>query len=67
MRVTGARGRPAPETLKATVCVESGLLGEAEISYAGLNAAARAQLAAESSASACARAPQPRRASMRSA
>jgi hypothetical protein len=47
VRVSGARGRPAPDTLKATVCFDSGLLGEAEISYAGPNASARAQLAAE--------------------
>ena len=47
VRVTGARGKPAPETLKATVCVDGGVLGEAEISYAGPNAAARARLAAE--------------------
>jgi len=47
VRITGARGKPAPETLKATVCVEGGFLGEAEISYAGPNAAARAQLAAD--------------------
>ncbi len=45
--VTGARGKPAPDTLKATVCVDAGLFGEAEISYAGPNAAARARLAAE--------------------
>lgn len=47
VRVRGARGRPAPEKLKATVCVDAGFLGEAEISYAGRNAAARARLAAE--------------------
>jgi hypothetical protein len=47
VRVGGARGKPAPETLKATVCIDGGVLGEAEISYAGLNAAARARLAAE--------------------
>src|SRR5215475_4868652 len=47
VRVSGARGRPAPETLKATVCLDGGFLGEAEISYAGPNAPARAQLAAE--------------------
>jgi hypothetical protein len=45
VRVWGARGRPRPDTLKATVCVEGGVLGEAEISYAGPNAAARARLA----------------------
>jgi hypothetical protein len=47
VRVAGARGRPAPATLKATVCVDAGVLGEAEISYAGPNAAGRARLAAE--------------------
>src|SRR5262249_60560673 len=47
VRVSGARGKPAPETLKATVCVDGGFLGEAEISYAGANAPARAELAAE--------------------
>ena len=45
VRLRGARGKPAPETLKATVCFDGGLLGEAEISYAGPNAAARARLA----------------------
>jgi hypothetical protein len=47
VRVSGARGKPAPEMLKATVCVDGGILGEAEISYAGPNAIARARLAAE--------------------
>jgi hypothetical protein len=47
VRVAGARGKPAPDTLKATVCIDGGVLGEAEISYAGRNAAARARLAAE--------------------
>jgi hypothetical protein len=45
--ISGARGKPAPETLKATVCFDGGLLGEAEISYAGPNASARAQLASD--------------------
>lgn len=45
--VWGARGHARPETLKATVCVDAGLLGEAEISYAGPNAVARARLAIE--------------------
>jgi hypothetical protein len=45
--VTGARGHRRPDTLKATVFVESGVLGEAEISYAGPNALARARLAAD--------------------
>lgn len=47
VRVSGARGRPRPETLKATVCYEGGWLGEGEISYAGPNAAARARLAVD--------------------
>ncbi|MGN6572378.1 MAG: acyclic terpene utilization AtuA family protein [Pseudolabrys sp.] len=47
VRIVGARGHPAPETLKATVCVDAGVLGEVEISYAGPNAAGRARLAAE--------------------
>ncbi len=47
VRVTGARGKPEPATLKATVCIDGGLLGEAEISYAGPNALNRAKLASE--------------------
>jgi hypothetical protein len=47
VRVTGARGHRRPDTLKATAYVESGVLGEAEISYAGPNALARARLAAD--------------------
>jgi hypothetical protein len=43
--VSGAIGHPRPDSLKATVCIESGFLAEAEISYAGPNAAARARLA----------------------
>ncbi|MGI9382876.1 MAG: acyclic terpene utilization AtuA family protein [Methyloligellaceae bacterium] len=46
VRVTGAKGHPRPEELKVTISVESGWLGEAEISYAGPNAYARADLAA---------------------
>lgn len=47
VRVYGARGKPRPEHLKATVCIDGGVLGEAEISYAGPNATARAKLAAD--------------------
>jgi hypothetical protein len=46
VRVQGALGKPPPATLKATVCVDAGWLGEGEISYAGPNALARAELAA---------------------
>ncbi|MBM3604195.1 MAG: DUF1446 domain-containing protein [Alphaproteobacteria bacterium] len=45
VRVTGARGRPAPPRLKATVSYPGEWLGEAGISYAGPNALARAELA----------------------
>jgi hypothetical protein len=45
VRVAGARGAPRPATLKVTVGFDGGFLAEAEISYAGPNAAARARLA----------------------
>ena len=47
VRVTGARGRAAPPSLKATVCFPGDWLGEGEITYAGPNALARARLAGE--------------------
>lgn len=47
VRVSGVKGKPAPDTLKVTVSVDGGWLGEGEISYAGPNALARARLAAE--------------------
>jgi len=46
VRLTGALGKPPPSTLKATVSVDGGWLGEGEITYAGPNALARAELAA---------------------
>jgi len=46
IRVTGCKGRPPPTSLKVTVSADGGWLAEAEISYAGINALARAQLAA---------------------
>jgi hypothetical protein len=46
VRCTGVRGHPRPDALKATLCYEGGWLAEGEISYAGPNATARAQLAA---------------------
>jgi len=45
VRITGARGRQRPPTLKATVSFEGGWLGEGEITYAGPNARRRAELA----------------------
>lgn len=45
VRVCGARGRPRPPTLKVTLGFDGGFLAEAEVSYAGPNAAARARLA----------------------
>lgn len=47
VEVRGVRGHARPATLKATVCFEGGWLAEGEISYAGPNATARAQLAAQ--------------------
>lgn len=47
VRVSGAKGRPAPDTLKVTISIDGGWLGEGEISYAGPNALARAKLAAQ--------------------
>ena len=45
--VTGARGTPPPPTLKATVSLDGGFLGEGEIGYAGPAALARARAAAQ--------------------
>ena len=45
--VKGGRGKKSPEKLKATICCDNGFMGEAEISYAGPNALARAKLAGE--------------------
>ncbi|MEC9483226.1 MAG: acyclic terpene utilization AtuA family protein [Halomonas sp.] len=47
VEIRGIRGRPAPQRLKTTVCYEGGWQGEAEISYAGPNALARARLAGQ--------------------
>lgn len=47
VEVTGVRGKPAPSRLKTTVSFLEGYQGEAEISYAGPNAYARANLARE--------------------
>jgi len=45
--VRGAAGRPRPERLKVTLAFDGGYLGEAGVSYAGINALARAELARE--------------------
>lgn len=45
--VSGGKGKKPPEKLKATICCDNGFMGEAEISYAGPNALARAKLAGE--------------------
>ncbi len=47
VRVAGARGRPRPDRLKVTLAFDGGWLGEAGVSYAGVNALARAELARE--------------------
>ncbi|MBL8379096.1 MAG: DUF1446 domain-containing protein [Burkholderiales bacterium] len=46
VHVTGGRGRERTPTYKASVGYRAGWLGEGEISYAGPNARARAELAA---------------------
>jgi hypothetical protein len=45
--VRGARGKTRPATLKVSVGYHAGYIGEGEISYAGENCVARAQLGAE--------------------
>lgn len=45
VRLSGVRGHPRPATLKVLAWFEGGWLGEAEISYAGPGAEARARLA----------------------
>lgn len=45
--LTGVRGRPAPDSLKVTISLNGGWLGEGEISYAGPNAVARGKMAIE--------------------
>lgn len=46
-RISGARGTPRPDTLKVSAGYRAGSKVEAEISYAGPNAAARGALAAD--------------------
>lgn len=45
VRLEGVRGHARPAQLKVNICSERGWLAEAEISYAGAHALARAQLA----------------------
>ena len=45
VQVSGATGHPRPDTLKVTVGHRDGFIGEGQISYAGLGAVARGQLA----------------------
>jgi hypothetical protein len=47
VRLRGARGHARPEQLKVLLGVDSGVLVEIEISYGGINAEARARLAAD--------------------
>lgn len=44
--ISGAKGTPPPPTLKATISIDGGWISEAEITYAGLNSLARAEMAA---------------------
>lgn len=45
VRITGGRGKPRPDSLKVSVGIKEGWIGEAEITYAGLGCLARAKLA----------------------
>ncbi len=47
VRLTGARAAPRTPTYKVTVGYHDGFIGEGQISYAGINAVAKAKLAAE--------------------
>jgi Acyclic terpene utilisation family protein AtuA len=47
VRLNGADGRQRPDKLKVTIGFDGGFLGEGGVSYAGPNARARAELAAE--------------------
>lgn len=45
VRITGGRGSPRTDTLKASVAYVDGFIGEGQVSYAGPGAVARARLA----------------------
>ena len=47
VQVDGALGKPRPESLKVSLGVRDGFVGEGQISYAGTGAADRARLAAD--------------------
>ncbi|MDS1141669.1 acyclic terpene utilization AtuA family protein [Pusillimonas sp. SM2304] len=47
VRVNNVTGHPRPDALKVNICYHGGWLAEAEISYAGVQAEARARLAAD--------------------
>jgi len=47
VRLTGAKGAPRPADLKVSVAYRDGYIGEAQISYAGAGAAAKARLAGD--------------------
>jgi len=45
VRIRNGSGRARPDTLKVSVCIKEGWMGEAEITYAGLGGLERARLA----------------------
>ena len=47
VQVDGALGRPRPDSLKVSLAIRDGFIGEGQISYAGTGAADRARLAAD--------------------
>jgi len=46
VQISGARARPRTDTYKVTIGYTDGFIGEGQISYAGIDAVARAELAA---------------------
>jgi len=47
IQISNVKGHPPTDTLKVTICMQAGWLAEAEMSYAGANGLARAELAAD--------------------
>jgi urease gamma subunit len=45
VKISGASGKPAPSSLKVSIGVKEGFIGEGEITYAGLGCVERARLA----------------------
>ena len=44
VKISGATGKPAPPSLKVSIGVKEGFIGEGELTYAGLGCIERARL-----------------------